>query len=215
MVGSRGAHLEPEYTGKLDKKGEEEPMRKQSSGLGLITDPRSMKKHDHDDDDDNDDGDADADGDGDGRDEQCSKVPCFSLSGDASIKDTPHLNMFLTEPKKNCPKNWMVQHSKIRNCVCVLIPATAFSQRDITLSGSIALHAAPRRGLVGLVSRDAFFSVRFRLFAPQSRSKTNENQIKIRSVNPMGKSFAFQLSSFSSAVHEGLCSCSCTPVRLK
>ena len=121
MVGSRGAHLEPEYTGKLDKKGEEEPMKKQSSGLGLITDPRSMKKHDHHDDDDNDDGDADADadGDGDGRDEQCSKVPCFSLSGDASIKDTPHLNMFLTEPKKNCPKNWMVQHSKIRNCVCV------------------------------------------------------------------------------------------------
>lgn len=73
-------------------------------------------------------------------------------------------------------------------CVCVLIPATAFSQRDITLSGSIALHAALRRGLVGLVGRDAFFSVRFRLFAPQSRSKTNENQIKIHSVNPMGKS---------------------------
>ena len=130
MVGSRGAHLEPEYTGKLDK-----------ICLGLITDPRSMKKHDHDDDDgdgddgdgdgdgdggddddddaDDADGDGDADADGDGRDEQCCKVPCFSLSGDSSIKDTPHLNMFLTEPKKNCPKNWMVQHSKIRHCVSV------------------------------------------------------------------------------------------------
>lgn len=82
---------------------------------------------------------------------------------------------------------------------CVLIPATAFSQRDITLSGSIALHAAPRRSLVGLVGRDAFFSVRFRLFAPQlveNERKPNKDSLGESYGKEFGSNYVWDCLGF-------------------
>ena len=81
VIGNRGAHLEPKYTGCCEtvRKWEDEEMKKQSSSLGL--NHRSQKY---------------------GRTWWwwwwCCKVSCFSFSWNAAIKHNPHLNMLLTAP---------------------------------------------------------------------------------------------------------------------